>query len=407
MHIGRSRIAYLLALALALLASCDLTQAQLKFTNFTTSQIKKCPASGKAKPPNAQRVNINGLPFSGAPWLKELLEEVIAAACTSPAYKDHCKARDPCVEHLGYLHCTYFGSNLVVPFQYNNSAVRRGWFQSGPGWPFSIDRSFIHDCLRLEVPIDSDACKRMPTTKRLAFDHTTTLMLQVDWQANAGTDGQQVLTEIWSLAGRYVHLVRDPRDMVYAWALNETRGQNLDKAHELIRQQSKLAVGWWTWWHYWYSKRVSHYMEVLVVRYEDLVRHPYRELSRLSNFLGLCVIDEQMKQIASRVRKGDSREGPMGEYLDALPPDILEFFNSSMYRHMPRELATHYLGKWRPPPKVSKGATSARNSKAGRRRERRAEELQASHAATKKQFEAEAEQIKAKMLTSKGAIPDV
>lgn len=73
-------------------------------------------------------------------WLKsrdvivqELLEEVIAAACTSPAYKDHCKARDPCVEHLGYLHCTYFGSNLVVPFQYNNSAVRRGWFQSGPG----------------------------------------------------------------------------------------------------------------------------------------------------------------------------------------------------------------------------------------------------------------------------------
>lgn len=65
--------------------------------------------------------------------VQELLEEVIAAACTSPAYKDHCKATDPCVEHLGYLHCTYFGSNLVVPFQYNNSAVRRGWFQSGPG----------------------------------------------------------------------------------------------------------------------------------------------------------------------------------------------------------------------------------------------------------------------------------
>ena len=67
-------------------------------------------------------------------------------------------------------------------------------------------------------------------------------MLQVDWQANAGADGQQVLTEIWGLAGRYVHLVRDPRDMVYAWALNETRGQNLDKAHELIRQQSKCAA---------------------------------------------------------------------------------------------------------------------------------------------------------------------
>lgn len=57
-------------------------------------------------------------------------------------------------------------------------------------------------------------------------------------------------------------------------------------------------MGWWTWWHYWYSKRVSHYMEVLVVRYEDLVRHPYRELSRLSNFLGLCVVDDQMKQVS-------------------------------------------------------------------------------------------------------------
>ena len=78
-----------------------------------------------------------------------------------------------------------------------------------------------------------------------------------------------------------------------------------------------------------------------------------------------------------------------------------------MYRHMPRDLATHYLGKWRPPPKASKGVKTARNSKAGRRRERRAEELQASHAATKKQFEAEAEQIKAKMLSTNGAIPDV
>ena len=71
--------------------------------------------------------------------VQELLEEVIAAACTSPAYRDHCKARDPCVEHLGYLHCTYFGSNLVVPFQYNNSAVRRGWFQSGPGKVTHLD----------------------------------------------------------------------------------------------------------------------------------------------------------------------------------------------------------------------------------------------------------------------------
>ncbi len=64
-------------------------------------------------------------------------------------------------------------------------------------------------------------------------------MLQVDWQAAAGAKGQNILTEIWGLSGRYVHLVRDPRDMVYAWALNETRGQNRDKAHELIRQQSK------------------------------------------------------------------------------------------------------------------------------------------------------------------------
>ncbi|RYZ51746.1 MAG: hypothetical protein EOP49_11040 [Sphingobacteriales bacterium] len=82
---------------------------------------------------NKSRKRSNQLISQKNEQLQELLEEVIAAACTSPAYKDHCKTRDPCVEHLGYLHCTYFGSNLVVPFQYNNSAVRRGWFQSGPG----------------------------------------------------------------------------------------------------------------------------------------------------------------------------------------------------------------------------------------------------------------------------------
>lgn len=58
------------ALALALFFCCHSAEAQLKFANFSSSQIKKCPASGKAKPPDAQRVNINGLPFSGAPWLK-------------------------------------------------------------------------------------------------------------------------------------------------------------------------------------------------------------------------------------------------------------------------------------------------------------------------------------------------
>ena len=66
---GQSKVT-ILALAFALFVSGDLAQAQLKFANFSTSQIKKCPASGKAKPPDAQRVNINGLPFSGAPWLK-------------------------------------------------------------------------------------------------------------------------------------------------------------------------------------------------------------------------------------------------------------------------------------------------------------------------------------------------
>lgn len=70
MPAGRLGRVTLLVLALALFVSCDTAEAQLKFSNFSTSQIKKCPPSGKAKPPDAQRVNINGLPFSGAPWLK-------------------------------------------------------------------------------------------------------------------------------------------------------------------------------------------------------------------------------------------------------------------------------------------------------------------------------------------------
>lgn len=60
----------LLVLAFVVLVSCDCARADLKLQQFSTDQIKKCPASGKVKPPDAQRVNINGLPFSGAPWLK-------------------------------------------------------------------------------------------------------------------------------------------------------------------------------------------------------------------------------------------------------------------------------------------------------------------------------------------------
>ena len=78
-----------------------------------------------------------------------------------------------------------------------------------------------------------------------------------------------------------------------------------------------------------------------------------------------------------------------------------------MYRHLPKETVRHYLGNWRPPAGSRKGPKPGRNSKAGRRRERRAEELQAEHAATSKQFEEEAEAIKAKMLSSKSDIPDV
>ena len=33
-------------------------------------------------------------------------------------------------------------------------------------------------------------------------------------------------------------------------------------------------------------------------------------------------------QIAAQVRKAGSQEGPIGEYMQALPPDILEFFNA-------------------------------------------------------------------------------
>ncbi len=70
MPVGLKREVRILALVLALLFSSEFAQAQLKYQSFSTDQIQKCPASGKAKPPEAQRVNINGLPFSGAPWLK-------------------------------------------------------------------------------------------------------------------------------------------------------------------------------------------------------------------------------------------------------------------------------------------------------------------------------------------------
>ena len=77
-----------------------------------------------------------------------------------------------------------------------------------------------------------------------------------------------------------------------------------------------------------------------------------------------------------------------------------------MYQHLPKETVKHYLGNWKPPPRTRKAAKSSRNSKAGRRRERRADELQADHAATQKQFEAEAALIKEKMISGNG-IPDV
>lgn len=102
----------------------------------------------------------------------------------------------------------------------------------------------------------------------------------------------------------YMHLVRDGREC-------------LTFREALEQEASRKKRGWSDFWLYaegsLYSSRLEHYVEVFgwekihLMVYEDLVREPETELSKLFGFLGIGGVDEVRIPTVTLNRSGPSR----------------------------------------------------------------------------------------------------
>lgn len=91
---------------------------------------------------------------------------------------------------------------------------------------------------------------------------------------------------------KFIHIVRDGRDVYLSWAKAEWARHGLRKA----------ARKWkgWVWSAYRHGERLGH-RHYLLIRYEDLVREPHRELLRICEFLG----EPFFETMLSYYEKGD------------------------------------------------------------------------------------------------------
>lgn len=92
---------------------------------------------------------------------------------------------------------------------------------------------------------------------------------------------------------KYIHLVRDVRDVANSYLDIEKKNLKGKYAPNLETSAEEIAGKWIE-----NNERLLSYLgdkPTLVVRYEDLLIHPERELQRVANFLGLSY-NERMSQ---------------------------------------------------------------------------------------------------------------
>jgi len=104
---------------------------------------------------------------------------------------------------------------------------------------------------------------------------------------------------------RVIYLVRDPRDVVLSLYNFRRKYRSVDDSYPIERYVAErflpgdLDVSWGEHVGSWLGTRINQ-PGFLLVRYEDLLQDPPRELSRVASFLDIAVSTEALSQAIER-----------------------------------------------------------------------------------------------------------
>jgi hypothetical protein len=104
---------------------------------------------------------------------------------------------------------------------------------------------------------------------------------------------------------RVIYLVRDPRDVVLSLYNFRRKYRSVDDSYPIERYVAErflpgdLDVSWGEHVGSWLGTRMNQ-PEFLLVRYEDLLHDPPRELRRVASFLGIAASPETLSQAIER-----------------------------------------------------------------------------------------------------------
>ena len=104
---------------------------------------------------------------------------------------------------------------------------------------------------------------------------------------------------------KVIYLVRDPRDVVLSLYNFRRKYRSVDDSYPIEQYVAErflsgdLDVSWGEHVGSWLGTRMNH-PGFLLVRYEDLLQDPLRELCRLASFLGIAASTETLTQAIQR-----------------------------------------------------------------------------------------------------------
>jgi len=147
---------------------------------------------------------------------------------------------------------------------------------------------------------------------------------------------------------RVIHLVRDGRDVMASYyAMNIAMGKKMTLNDMIVDGKDMYPVSWHEHCRQWLNNPFN--ADILIVKYEDLLTDTFNQLKRIVAFSGITRSDD----IINRAILGNSfdemkrkekeygwdnkswnpekdfiRKGKMGSYVNEIPEDLVEIFES-------------------------------------------------------------------------------
>ena len=153
---------------------------------------------------------------------------------------------------------------------------------------------------------------------------------------------------------RVIHLVRDGRDVMASYyAMNKAMNKNTTLEEMIVHGKNIYPSKWYEHTKQWIKNPYN--ADILIVKYEDLIKDPFTQMKTVLEFAKL----ERTDEVINRVVKGNSfqemkrkemefgwnnenwdpkqdfiRKGKVGSYKNEIPEDLVRIFESESYNEL-------------------------------------------------------------------------